>query len=100
MDKHALVLVGPPGSGKGTQSQKLLRRGFVQISTGDELRARIKKGDPHACAYDAAMRRGEYVDDSYIMNIVKYLGIDQTTHEFKPLILFDGIPRTRSQAEA
>lgn len=92
-----LILVGPPGSGKGTQAEFLCKRfGIPQISTGDMLRAAKKAGtlDPRLLAI---MDSGGLVPDEAIMELIeKRLATDETT---KAGFLLDGFPRTVPQAE-
>jgi len=92
-----LILVGPPGSGKGTQAEFICKRfGIPQISTGDMLRAAKRAGtlDPK---YLAIMDSGALVPDQAIIELIeKRLQADDTSQGF----LLDGFPRTVPQAEA
>ena len=93
-----LVLLGPPGAGKGTQA-KLLQEHFdiPQISTGDILRRAAKEGTPFGKRAKKYMDRGELVPDSVILDIVEErLSADDCHKGF----LLDGFPRTVVQAEA
>jgi len=93
-----LVLFGPPGAGKGTQSKILTeKRGLPQLSTGDMLRAAIEAGTPLGLACKALMARGELVPDETVIRIIaeRY---DQP--DCKNGAVFDGFPRTIPQAEA
>ena len=93
-----LVLFGPPGAGKGTQSKILTeRRGLPQLSTGDMLRAAIEAGTPLGLSVKATMARGELVSDETVIGIIaeRY---DQP--DCKNGAVFDGFPRTIPQAEA
>jgi adenylate kinase len=93
-----LVLFGPPGAGKGTQSKILTQtRGLPQLSTGDMLRAAIEAGTPLGLAVKALMARGELVPDETVIKIIaeRY---DQP--DCKDGAVFDGFPRTIAQAEA
>jgi adenylate kinase len=93
-----LVLFGPPGAGKGTQSRLLTqKRGLPQLSTGDMLRAAIEAGTPLGLACKALMARGELVPDETVIGIIaeRY---DQP--DCRNGAVFDGFPRTVPQAEA
>ncbi len=93
-----LVLFGPPGAGKGTQSRLLTEKhGLPQLSTGDMLRAAIEAGTPLGLACKALMARGELVPDETVIGIIaeRY---DQP--DCKNGAVFDGFPRTVPQAEA
>jgi adenylate kinase len=93
-----LVLFGPPGAGKGTQSKILTQnRGLPQLSTGDMLRAAIEAGTPLGLACKALMAKGELVPDETVVRIIaeRYDQPDCTNGA-----VFDGFPRTIPQAEA
>jgi len=93
-----LVLFGPPGAGKGTQSKLLTQaRGLPQLSTGDMLRAAIEAGTPLGLSVKATMAKGELVSDETVVGIIaeRY---DQP--DCKNGAVFDGFPRTIPQAEA
>jgi adenylate kinase len=93
-----LVLFGPPGAGKGTQSKILTeKRGLPQLSTGDMLRAAIEAGTPLGLACKALMAKGELVPDETVIRIIaeRY---DQP--DCKNGAVFDGFPRTIPQAQA
>ena len=93
-----LVLFGPPGAGKGTQSKILTqKRGLPQLSTGDMLRAAIAAGTPLGVAVKATMAKGELVSDETVIRIIaeRY---DQP--DCRGGAVFDGFPRTIPQAEA
>lgn len=93
-----IILLGAPGSGKGTQSQRLVERhGIPQISTGDLLRAAVKNGTPLGLRAKAAMDAGNLVDDEIVLGMVRErLGADDTQRGF----ILDGFPRTIVQAQA
>ena len=93
-----LILLGPPGAGKGTQSQRLVDKyGILQLSTGDMLRAAIAAGTPVGLKAKDVMARGELVPDHMVVGIVSDR-IDQPDAA-KGFVL-DGFPRTVPQAEA
>ena len=93
-----LVLLGPPGAGKGTQSQRLVERhGIVQLSTGDMLRAAIKAGTPVGRRAQDIMARGDLVPDDVVVGIIA--DRLEKPDAAKGFVL-DGFPRTVTQAEA
>jgi adenylate kinase len=93
-----LILLGPPGAGKGTQAQFITERfGIPQISTGDMLRAAIKAGTPLGLAAKRVMDAGQLVSDEIVIGLVKErLAQADCARGY----LFDGFPRTIPQAEA
>jgi adenylate kinase len=92
-----VVLFGPPGSGKGTQSKLLVARfGIPQISTGDMLREHIQRGDDIGRAIEALMKAGSLVPDELVNTLVRQrLSEPDCANGF----ILDGYPRTRQQAE-
>jgi adenylate kinase len=93
-----LVLLGPPGAGKGSQAQRLTaRHGIVQLSTGDMLRAAVAAGTPVGLKAKDIMARGELVPDEVVVAIVADR-IDQD--DCRNGFVLDGFPRTPGQAEA
>jgi len=93
-----IILLGAPGSGKGTQSQRLVERhGIPQISTGDLLRAAVKNGTPLGLRAKAAMDAGQLVDDDTVLGMIRErLAEDDAQRGF----ILDGFPRTLVQAQA
>ena len=93
-----LILIGPPGAGKGTQANFITTKyGIPQISTGDMLRAAIKAGSPLGVAAKKVMDQGALVSDDIIIGLVKER-LKQP--DCQRGYLFDGFPRTIPQAEA
>lgn len=93
-----LVLFGPPGAGKGTQSKILTtERGLPQLSTGDMLRAAIAARTPLGLSSKALMDKGELVPDETVIGIIAER-FDQP--DCKKGAVFDGFPRTIPQAQA
>jgi adenylate kinase len=93
-----LILLGPPGAGKGTQAQRLVSKyGIVHLSTGDLLRAAVAAGTPVGQRAKAIMERGELVPDEVVIAIIAdRIGEPDAARGF----VLDGFPRTVPQAEA
>ena len=92
-----IILFGPPGAGKGTQSKYLVDKlKFFQISTGDILRNEIKKNTDIGKKISNDMDKGKFVSDEIVNNLIKDLVFDKNN---KDRLIFDGYPRTLSQAQ-
>src|SRR5262245_54564739 len=91
-----LLLLGPPGAGKGTQAERLAAKlGLPHISTGEILRAEVAKGSPLGERARGAMERGELVTDDLMLDIVQArLHAEDCTGGF----ILDGFPRSLGQA--
>ena len=93
-----LILLGPPGAGKGTQAQLLMsRHGLIQLSTGDMLRAAVKAGTEIGKQAKAVMDAGQLMPDAVVTALIADQ-LDQHAHA--PGFIFDGYPRTQAQAES
>ena len=93
-----IILLGPPGAGKGTQAQRLVEKfGMRQLSTGDMLRAAVKAATPVGLQAKSVMERGELVSDEIVSAL-----IGEELDAMGPSVgaIFDGYPRTAAQAES
>jgi adenylate kinase len=92
-----IILLGPPGAGKGTQAKRLEEaRGMVQLSTGDMLKEAIAKGTDLGKRVEGIMARGELVTDEIVIGLIEAKMQDGAQGGF----IFDGFPRTLKQADA
>lgn len=92
-----IILLGPPGAGKGTQAKRLEEaRGMVQLSTGDMLKEAIAKGTDLGKRVEGIMARGELVTDEIVIGLIEAKMHDGAKGGF----IFDGFPRTLKQADA
>ena len=93
-----IVLFGPPGAGKGTQSERLIERyGLVHLSTGDIFRANIKGETELGVLAKSFMDQGKLVPDEVTINMLRS---EVLKHENPKGFIFDGFPRTNAQAQA
>ena len=93
-----IILLGPPGAGKGTQAARLVKdHAMVQLSTGDMLRAAVKSATPVGLEAKAVMEAGDLVSDDIVDRL-----IDDELAALGPVrgVIFDGYPRTAAQAES
>ncbi|NOT79112.1 MAG: nucleoside monophosphate kinase [Bacteriovoracaceae bacterium] len=92
--KPHLIILGAPGSGKGTQAAKLISKGFKHVSTGDLLRSEIAKNSELGQKVSGIISRGDLVDDKTVMALLKAnCDVDKVSY------IFDGFPRNVYQAE-
>jgi adenylate kinase len=92
-----IILLGPPGAGKGTQAARLqAERGMIQLSTGDMLREAVAAGTPVGLEAKAVMERGELVSDAIVSALIG----ERLDAAAEQGAIFDGFPRTKQQAAA
>lgn len=91
-----ILFVGPPGAGKGTQAAALVQAGFLQISTGDMLRAEVKAGTPMGLAVAKVMKEGGLVPSEYVNELLRRRLASATVTD---ALLFDGYPRKLEELE-
>lgn len=93
----AVILLGPPGSGKGTVAKALMETGFTHISTGEMLREQIRLGTPAGLEAKERIAQGYFASDALVLDMVQ-----NVIERADPLekFIFDGFPRTLVQAEA
>jgi adenylate kinase len=92
-----IILLGPPGAGKGTQAKRLVDgRDMVQLSTGDMLKAAIANGSDLGKRVAGIMARGELVTDEIVIGLIE----ENLHHPSTGGFIFDGFPRTLKQADA
>jgi adenylate kinase len=96
-DLGPVVLLGPPGAGKGTQAKRIMEHYRIpQVSTGDILRLNVEQGTPLGVAAKAVMARGELVSDDLVCEMVR---VRLNDPDCKRGYILDGFPRTAGQAE-
>lgn len=92
-----LILLGPPGSGKGTQAKRLIQKlGLIHLSTGDMLRRHVKDGTEIGKQVESTMKSGQLVPDILIINMI----IDQIEKIKSGDVMLDGFPRNLNQANS
>ncbi len=92
-----IILLGPPGAGKGTQARRLVEeRGMIQLSTGDMLRAARKSGTEMGRRVAEVMDRGDLVTDEIVIGLIE----ERLREDPSASYIFDGFPRTLAQADA
>src|ERR1035437_10030101 len=98
MHRIRLILLGPPGAGKGTQAEKLCHDlGMLHLATGDLLRAAVANKTPVGMAAKSFMEKGELVPDQLVVDLL-IAAVDADHGRSKAGYVFDGFPRTQGQA--
>ncbi len=92
----AIILLGPPGAGKGTVAEELARKGYGHVSTGELLREQIRQETPLGLAAKERLAHGKFVSDEIVVGMIRDL-LEHAKAGQK--FLFDGFPRTMVQAE-
>ena len=92
----AIILLGPPGAGKGTVAEVLVERGYIHVSTGTLLREQIRLKTPLGMEIKARMDQGRFVPDQIVEEMIREV---LTSPDGEQKFLFDGFPRTLAQAE-
>jgi adenylate kinase len=93
-----VILLGPPGSGKGTQAKRLeARHGLVQVSTGDMLRKAVVARTKLGCLIETTMSAGNLISDDLVLEVLE---LRLAEPDCRNGVVFDGFPRTVAQAEA
>ena len=93
---NTVLLLGPPGAGKGTVAEALVEKGYTHVSTGDLLREQIRLETPLGIEIKRLMDNGKFVPDDVVVGMIRGL-LEAATDRQK--FLFDGFPRTLAQAE-
>ena len=92
-----IILFGPPGAGKGTQAQQIIKtHNYFQLSTGDLLRNEIKKGTDLGIEIESIISKGSFASDEIVNKLLKQTIINL---KFRDRIIFDGYPRSVDQAD-
>lgn len=95
-----IILLGPPGAGKGTQAKQLAEvAGFLHLSTGDLLRSAVARGTPLGQVAEPIMKSGGLVPDDLVIGLLKE-ALEGAAGKVQAGVVFDGFPRTTAQADA
>lgn len=90
-----ILLLGKPGAGKGTLTQKILSEGYIQLSTGDLLRKEISIGSPLGFELELLLKEGNFASDGVVLDLVEKFLSENSGKS----VVFDGFPRTLNQAQ-